>query len=168
MELTTTKYQIASPDNAPIRGLIKSDIVGLHTLLQQEGCIRTENCFTDDDKAISLDEIQRRFASNSKLQDTMSSMDILLCIIGKKLVLAEAKYRVEKVEHVTLKDIQKKISGTRDILDLVDFQIVNDFYILFTGAMLSQVQLNKLKRQFQAKPQFHFLTTAQFYQFFHS
>ena len=53
--------KITTPSVIRIKGQLPSDIRGMHSLLKQEGCIDSENKFTDEDRCISLDDIQTRF-----------------------------------------------------------------------------------------------------------
>ena len=41
-----------NPNDIRIKSLLLSDIQGMHTLLKKEGCIDSENKFTDEQKAI--------------------------------------------------------------------------------------------------------------------
>ena len=50
------EYKLISPVAIHIKGLQPADIRGLHALLKQEGCIDSENPFSDREKAIALDE----------------------------------------------------------------------------------------------------------------
>ena len=100
MEQTTTKYTIVSPEGVQIKGLQTGNIIGLHSLLKKEGCVESENRFSDEQKAVALDDVQIHLAKTNKI-DKNSSTDILLCIYKNKIFLAEAKFRVENVKNVS-------------------------------------------------------------------
>ena len=55
-----------NPNDIRIKSLLLSDIQGMHTLLKKEGCLDSENKFTDEQKAIALDEVQTRIAQQNK------------------------------------------------------------------------------------------------------
>ena len=52
MEQITTKYRFETPSIHLVAGAKATDIQGMHTLLQQEGCPNGENKFPDEPKAI--------------------------------------------------------------------------------------------------------------------
>lgn len=54
------EYTITDPKDIRIKSLLLSDIQGMHTLLKKEGCIDSENKFSDGQKAIALDDVQPR------------------------------------------------------------------------------------------------------------
>ena len=60
-----SKYKIDNPAIIRIDGLQSIDIKGLHTILKNEGCIDSENLFTDNEKAIALDDIQTRLSKRN-------------------------------------------------------------------------------------------------------
>ena len=75
-EQTMAEYTITNPNDIRIKSLLLSDIQGMHTLLKKEGCIDSENKFTDEQKAIALDEIQTRIAQQNKT-DKQASADVV-------------------------------------------------------------------------------------------
>lgn len=92
------EYTITDPKGIRIKSLLLSDIQGMHTLLKKEGCIDSENKFTDEQKAIALDEVQTRIAQQNKT-DKQASADVLLCITGNKYLLADAKFNSTSVSN---------------------------------------------------------------------
>ena len=60
------EYKLISPATIHIKGMQPADIRGLHSLLKQEGCIDSENLFSDREKAIALDGIQNRLAQRNR------------------------------------------------------------------------------------------------------
>jgi hypothetical protein len=75
------EYTITDPKDIRIKSLLLSDIQGMHTLLKKEGCIDSENKFSDGQKAIALDA------------------DVLLCVTGNKYLLADAKFNSTSVSN---------------------------------------------------------------------
>ena len=71
------EYTITDPKGIRIKSLLSSDIQGMHTLLKKEGCINSENKFSDEQKAIALDDVQTRIAQQNKT-DKQASADVLL------------------------------------------------------------------------------------------
>ena len=90
------EYKIVDPSAIHVKGMASTDICGLHALLKQEGCIDSENLFSDREKAIALDGIQERLAQRSHT-DKQASADMLICIANGRYVLADAKFRQENV-----------------------------------------------------------------------
>ena len=94
------EYTVIDPKGIRIKSLLLSDIQGMHTLLKKEGCIDSENKFTDEQKAIALDEVQTRIAQQNKT-DKQASADVLLCITGNKYLLADAKFNSTSVKNIS-------------------------------------------------------------------
>ena len=67
------EYTITDPKGIRIKSLLLSDIQGMHTLLKKEGCIDSENKFSDEQKAIALDEVQTRIAQQNKTDTELKS-----------------------------------------------------------------------------------------------
>lgn len=53
------KFKIGNYQGIKIDCWTAKDLVGLHHLMKQEGCPNSENLFSDTDKAIELDDVQR-------------------------------------------------------------------------------------------------------------
>lgn len=81
------EYTIKNPKDIRIKSLLLSDIQGMHTLLKKEGCIDSENKFSDEQKAIALDDVQTRIAQQNKT-DKQTSADVLF----KQSVLTPTQY----------------------------------------------------------------------------
>lgn len=165
MELTTTKYTIISPVGVCIEGLQAGNIVGLHSLLKKEGCVESENLFTDEQKAVALDDVQIHRAKVNKTC-VEPSTDILLCVYKNKIFLAEAKFKVENVKNISKGEIDDKIIGSRNIVQDENFHIVPSCYLLFSSAVLTQARINELKRIFLSSPKYQFMTAIEFYNLF--
>lgn len=61
------KFKISNYQGIKIDCWTAKDLVGLHHLMKQEGCPNSENLFSDTDKAIELDDVQRRISQNIML-----------------------------------------------------------------------------------------------------
>ena len=165
MEQIMTKYRFETPNIHLVAGAKATDIQGMHTLLQQEGCPNGENKFTDEPKAIYLDAIQTRLAKRNKA-DTNSSMDFIVCVVNHKAILVDAKFNSKSVDNLKRHDIDQKIAASRVILCFDNYSLINKFYILFKNSVLNESQKNKLKRQFLQSPNYSFMTATEFYDLF--
>lgn len=165
MEQTTTKYTIISPKGVRIKGVQEVDIIGLHSALKQEGCRESENSFTDEQKVVALDNIQMRLAHNNKT-DSKKSMDILICVSSKKILLADAKFRVGNVQHISKREIDDKITESRNLVEDENYQILPTYYLLFSSAILTPARKNELKKIFLSSPKYQFQTAVEFHNLF--
>ena len=68
--------------------------------------------FSDTDKAIELDDVQRRI-SQKRHTDKKSSADMLLHVNDKRLLLADAKFRLSNTRNLDSKEIAKKSVNQR-------------------------------------------------------
>lgn len=164
-ELTMAEYLIKNPNAIRIKSLISSDIQGMHSLLKKEGCLDSENKFTDEQKAIALDEVQTRVAQQNKT-DKQASSDMLLCVDGNKYLLADAKFNSTNVKNISPTELKAKLSCSKSLVLSDDYTYVNAFYVLFKQSVLTPTQYNRLKRQFAGKPQFRFMNAIEFWKLF--
>lgn len=141
------------------------DILGLYSLFKQEGCIESENKFSDDEKAISLDVIQTRLAQKNKT-DKQASADMLLCIDKNKYLLIDAKFKSKSVKNINTKELLDKLTGSKSLVLSDNFYFGDAFYVLFKCQVIIPSQQNRLKREFQNKPQFRFMNALQFRELF--
>lgn len=84
-------------------------------MMKQEGCPNSENLFSDTDKAIELDDVQRRI-SQKHHADKKSSADMLLHVNDKRLLLADAKFRLSNTRNLDSKEIAKRLVNQRQWL----------------------------------------------------
>lgn len=159
------EYTITSPNDIRIKSLLLSDIQGIYTLLKKEGCIDSENKFTDEQKAIALDEIQTRIAQQNKT-NKLASADVLLCVTGSKYLLADAKFNSTNVKNISPTELKSKLSCSKSLVLSDDYTYANAFYVLFKQSVLTPTQYNRLKRQFTGKPQFRFMNAIEFWKLF--
>lgn len=165
MGLTTIKYKIISPVGVRIKGVQTDDIIGLHLILKKEGCADRENLFTDNQKALALDNIQVRRAKIHKT-NVEPSADILLCVNKNLIFLSEAKFRVENVKNISKREIDDKIFYSKYLIEDENYNVVPSFYLLFSSAILTQAHINELKRTFLSSPKYQFVTAVEFYNMF--
>ena len=158
------EYTITDPKGIRIKSLLSSDIQGMHTLLKKEGCINSENKFSDEQKAIALDDVQTRIAQQNKT-DKQASADVLLCISGNKFLLADAKFNSISVKNIS-PTLKSKLNSSKSLVLSDDYTYANVFYVLFKQSVLTPTQYNRLKRQFAGKPQFRFMNAIDFWKLF--
>ena len=108
------KFKIGNYQGIKIDCWTAKDLVGLHHLMKQEGCPNSENLFSDTDKAIELDDVQRRI-SQKHHADKKSSADMLLHVNDKRLLLADAKFRLSNTRNLDSKEIAKKVCESKAI-----------------------------------------------------
>ena len=159
------EYKLISPAAIHIKGLQPTDIRGLHALLKQEGCIDSENQFSDREKAIALDGIQNRLAQRNHT-NKQASADMLICVTKDKYVLADAKFQQENVKNISPSEIKSKLVCSRSIVESYDYKFANAFYVLFKKHILKPSQIEMLKRKFSGRPQYRFMNALQFYELF--
>ena len=160
------KYKIDNPKNIRIEGMQDTDIKGLHTIFKNEGCIDSENLFTDNEKAIALDDVQTRLSKRNHT-DKKASADILICIVKNKYLLADAKFRQENVKNFKLQDLNPKLNCSKNIVLSDDFRFDNAFYVLLKKKILSETNRRYLKQQFKSSPLYRFVNTEDFWNLFH-
>lgn len=160
-----TKYRFETPTIHLVAGAKSTDIQGMHILLQQEGCPNGENKFTDEPKAIYLDALQERIAKHNKT-DKKSSVDYVICVANHRVMLAEAKFKVGKVENIDKKELEKKINDTKSILRMDDYSFLEKYFILFKSETLQPTKIGKLARKFSNSPKYKFITATEFYGLF--
>ena len=71
-EQTMAEYTITNPNDIRIKSLLLSDIQGMHTLLKKEGCIDSENKFTDVKQSVltptQYNRLKRQFAGKPQFR----------------------------------------------------------------------------------------------------
>lgn len=160
MRQISESYKIGNYHGISIECWSIKDLVGLRTLLQKENCPKSENLFTDDDKAVELDEVQRRI-SQKRHASKMSSADILLHVNRNKLLLCDAKYNLKKLENLDRKEIAKKINDSKAII-VSDFSYAQYFYLLVPKKLTDSLHLSLLKRMLAQNPNWKIVDTEQF------
>lgn len=168
MDRITTKYTIEKPTKIRIEGMVAAeDILCLHTILKNEGCLDSENKWlANDEKAIGLDQIQTRL-SQKKHVSKQASADMLICITQNKYLLADAKFRQENVKNFKLKDLNPKLNCSKNIVLSDDFRFDNAFYVLLKKKILSETNKRYLKQQFKSSPLYRFVNAEEFWNLFH-
>ena len=111
---TITMWQIQTA-NIHIEGLQPIDIKSLRTIFKNEGCIDSENLFTDKEKAIALDDVQTRLSKQNHT-DKKASADILICVEKNKYLLTDAKFRVKNINNISPSELREKLNGSKNIV----------------------------------------------------
>lgn len=160
MRQTSETYRIGDYQGINIECWSTKDLVGLRTLLQKEGCPRTENAFTDEDKAVELDEVQRRI-SQKHHAGKMSSADILLHVNRDKLLLCDAKFNLKKLDNLDRKEIAKKIGDSKAVI-VSDYSYVSHIYLLVQKKLTDPLHVSLLKRMVAQNPNWKIADAVQF------
>jgi hypothetical protein len=87
---------------------------------------------------------------------------MLLCIDKNKYLLIDAKFNSKSVKNLDPKELSDKLTGSKSLVLSDDFYFGNAFYVLFKSQVINPSQQNRLKREFQNKPQFRFMNALQF------
>lgn len=164
MLVNMENYKIGSYNGIKIDCWSRQQLVSMRHLLQQEGCLVSENRFNDGDKAIELDEVQRRISQKYHC-DKKSSADILLHILAnhrEKLLLADAKFRVSNINNLDVREIEKKVKESKAIVQS-DISFCTKFYILLKSQATSASKLNAIRRKFRNNPNIEFMDAISFH-----
>lgn len=167
MESPTNKMKIVAPKREllMIKGMMPSDVTSIKSLFQREGCLDSENLFDDQDQCIALDDIQTRLASTHKT-NKKASADLLVVADGKKIILADAKFKVSKTSNLSFKEAESKDRGSKGIIS-TQLSYYAKFLLVFKKSILTPSAKNQLKRKFNESPKYDFLTATEFYHLFH-
>lgn len=160
MRQISESYKISNYQGISIECWSIKDLVGLRTLLQKENCPKSENLFTDEDKAVELDELQRRI-SQKHHASKMSSADILLHVNSNKLLLCDAKYNLKDLKNLDRKEIAKKINDSKAIIKS-DFSYIRFIYLLVPKRLTESHHFSLLKRMLAQNPNWKIVDTEQF------
>lgn len=158
------KFKISNYQGIKIDCWTAKDLVGLHHLMKQEGCPNSENLFSDTDKAIELDDVQRRI-SQKHHADKKSSADMLLHVNDKRLLLADAKFRLSNTRNLDSKEIAKKVSESK-AMATSNYSFDNSFYVLLTKKAATPSNLNRLRRNVGNNPNYQFMDAVEFHKLF--
>lgn len=157
-------YKISNYQGVRIECWTSKQLVGLNSLLKQEGCPLSENLFSDSDKAIELDDVQRKISQKYHM-DKKASADILIHVNGNKLLLADAKYRVGNIKNLDSKELTKKITESKALVNS-DYSFISAFYILMKKQVLNPTNLNAIRRKFSNRPNYKVMDTITFHTLF--
>ena len=108
-----------------------------------------------------MDGIQTRIAQNNKT-NKKASADILICVNDNKVLLADAKFRVQNVENVEKSSLNAKIDQSRVLVESDDYSVENKLYVVYLKKVLTPQKANRLSSLIDKSPKFHFLTAEQF------
>lgn len=157
-------YKISNYQGIHMECWTPKDLVSLHGLLKQEGCPNSENHFSDKDKTIELDDVQRKI-SQKYHTDKKASADVLIHVNSNKLLLADAKYRVNNILNLDSKELNKKIIESKALVKS-DYSFCSVFYILMKKQALNPSKLNAVRRMFSNKPNCQIMDTEAFHALF--
>lgn len=160
MPLLMETYKIGDYSGIQIECWAKSDLVGMHSLLDKEGCPRSENIFSDEDKVIEMDEIQRRISIRHHT-NKLSSADMMLHVNDRKLLLCDAKFRLDNLKNLSKKEIDKKIRESKGIVT-TDYSFLRDFYILLKKEYVRPEKISRMRRLLAGNPFCKPVSTFQF------
>lgn len=160
-----SKYKIDDPAIIRIDGLLPIDIKGLRTIFKNEGCIDSENLFTDKEKAIALDDVQTRLSKRNH-SDKKASADILIYIVKNKYLLADAKFRQKNVKNLSPTELRQKLDCSKNLVKTDEMAFGNAFYVLFQKNILTDTARRWLKQQFKNSPLYRFYNAIEFRELF--
>lgn len=160
MRQISESYKIGNYQGVSIECWSVKDLVGMHYLLAKEDCPKAENIFTDADKAVELDEVQKRI-SKKRHTNKMSSADILLHVNHNKLLLCDAKFNLKKLENLDRKEIAKKINDSKAII-VSDYSYIQYFYLLVPKKLTDPLHFSLLKRMVAQNPNWKIVNAEQF------
>ncbi len=160
-----SKYIIDNPANICIDGLQDIDIKGLRTIFKNEGCIESENLFSDKEKAIALDDVQTRLSKRNH-SDKKASADILIHVVKNKYFLADAKFRQKNIKNLSTTELRQKIDCSKNLVQSDEITFGNIFYVLFQKNILSDAARRWLKQQFKNSPLYRFHNAIEFHDMF--
>lgn len=84
---------------------------------------------------------------------------------NNKLLLADAKYRVNNIRNLDSKELSKKIIESKAIVKS-DHSFLPNLYILMKSQALTQANLNAVRRMFANKPNYQVMDTIAFHALF--
>ena len=124
----------------------------------------TQTRFCTTDKAIELDDVQRRIPQKHHA-DKKSSADMLLHVNDKRLLLADAKFRLSNTRNLDSKEIAKKVSESKAMVTS-NYSFDNSFYVLLTKKAATLSNLNRLRRNVGNNPNYQFMDAVEFHKLF--
>ncbi len=102
----------------------------------------------------------KRFISQKHHADKKSSADMLLHVNDKRLLLADAKFRLSNTRNLDSKEIAKKVSESKAMV------FDNSFYVLLTKKAATPSNLNRLRRNVGNNPNYQFMDAVEFHKLF--
>ena len=69
-------------------------------------------------------------------------------------------------ENISPTELKSKLSSSKSLVLSGDYTYANEFYVLFKQSVLTPSKYNRLKRQFEGKPQFRFVNAIDFWKLF--
>lgn len=102
----------------------------------------------------------KRFISQKHHADKKTSADMLLHVNDKRLLLADAKFRLSNTRNLDSKEIAKKVSESKAMV------FDNSFYVLLTKKAATPSNLNRLRRNVGNNPNYQFMDAVEFHKLF--
>jgi len=90
---------------------------------------------------------------------------MLLHVNDKRLLLADAKFRLSNTRNLDSKEIAKKVCESKAMVTSVN-SFDNSFYILLTKKAASPSNLNRLRRNVGNNPNYQFMDAVEFHKLF--
>lgn len=87
---------------------------------------------------------------------------MLLHVNDKRLLLADAKFRLSNTRNLDSKEIAKKVSESKAMVTSND----NSFYVLLTKKAATPSNLNRLRRNVGNNPNYQFMDAVEFHKLF--
>lgn len=107
----------------------------------------------------------KRFISQKHHADKKSSADMLLHVNDKRLLLADAKFRLSNTRNLDSKEIAKKVSESKAMVTS-NYSFDNSFYVLLTKKAATLSNLNRLRRNVGNNPNYQFMDAVEFHKLF--
>lgn len=106
----------------------------------------------------------KRFISQKHHADKKSSADMLLHVNDKRLLLADAKFRLSNTRNLDSKEIAKSSESKAMVTSNYSFD--NSFYVLLTKKAATPSNLNRLRRNVGNNPNYQFMDAVEFHKLF--
>lgn len=90
---------------------------------------------------------------------------MLLHVNDKRLLLADAKFRLSNTRNLDSKEIAKKVCESKAMVTS-NYSFDNSFYVLLTKKAASPSTLNRLRRNVGNNPNYQFMDAVEFHKLF--
>lgn len=90
---------------------------------------------------------------------------MLLHVNDKRLLLADAKFRLSNTRNLDSKEIAKKVSESKAMVTS-NYSFDNSFYVLLTKKAATPSNLNRLRRNVGKNPNYQFMDAVEFHKLF--
>lgn len=90
---------------------------------------------------------------------------MLLHVNDKRLLLADAKFRLSNTRNLDSKEIAKKVSESKAVVTS-NYSFDKSFYVLLTKKAATPSNLNRLRRNVGNNPNYQFMDAVEFHKLF--